>query len=194
MRRLLAFFSFIVLVSVAFPALAHHVLGRPAYSLNEDSNTPPTMQIETTIGDYFVTMMAFPAFPKPNESTRINLYAVHEKSDKPYLGQVSFSVQDDGFFAEEEELIGVQKPDDNVFRQSMVFSKEGDYLVSAQFEADGQPYRVDFPIRIGNPLPIVPISAAAGVVVLVLAAVALHKRTGRNRRRLLKDEKTGIMQ
>ncbi len=36
-------------------AAAHHVLGRPAYSLNEDSNTPPAMQAEIQIGDYLVT-------------------------------------------------------------------------------------------------------------------------------------------
>lgn len=51
----------------AIPAYAHHVLGRPAYSLNEDSNTPPSMQVETQIGDYLVNMMVFPAFPKPGE-------------------------------------------------------------------------------------------------------------------------------
>ena len=38
--------SFIVLAAVFWlssldAAVAHHVLGRPAYSLNEDSNTPP---------------------------------------------------------------------------------------------------------------------------------------------------------
>ena len=32
-------------------AAAHHVLGRPAYSLSEDSNTPPSTQAELQIGD-----------------------------------------------------------------------------------------------------------------------------------------------
>ncbi len=52
-------------LSVVDFAIAHHVLGRPNYSLNEDSNTPPSMQGEVQIGDYFVTYMAFPAFPRP---------------------------------------------------------------------------------------------------------------------------------
>ena len=31
-------------------AAAHHVLGRPAYSLNKNSNTPPGMQAGIQIG------------------------------------------------------------------------------------------------------------------------------------------------
>jgi len=46
---------------VCLPVQAHHVLGRPSYSLSEDSTTPPSMQVETQIGDYYVTYMAFPA-------------------------------------------------------------------------------------------------------------------------------------
>jgi len=59
--RLLAFL--LVLVSclcAGNEAVAHHVLGRPAYALNENSNTPPSMQLETVIGDYFVNYMVFP--------------------------------------------------------------------------------------------------------------------------------------
>ena len=50
----------IIILSV--PVQAHHVLGRPSYSLNEDSTTPPSMQVETQIGDYYITYMVFPAF------------------------------------------------------------------------------------------------------------------------------------
>ena len=62
-------FSYVVILCSVFlinDVFAHHVLGRPAYSLGADSNTPPSMQIETQIGEYYVTYMAFPAFPKPN--------------------------------------------------------------------------------------------------------------------------------
>jgi len=48
----------VLMLSIAIlteEAFAHHVLGRPTYSLNEDSNSPPRMQLETQIGDYFIT-------------------------------------------------------------------------------------------------------------------------------------------
>ena len=60
MKRFKLRFKNNVLILIGFISLlmssesfAHHVLGRPAYSLNEDSNTPPSMQVETQIGDTF---------------------------------------------------------------------------------------------------------------------------------------------
>jgi len=155
---------------------AHHVLGRPAYSLNEDSNTPPSMQVETQIGDYFVTYMAFPAFPRPNEPGRVNLYASRIDNGEPYLGQVTFTVRDDSWFGAEEEVLGVQPSDDNVYRQGFMFHEEGDYIVTARFEAGGAPYVIDFPLRIGEPMPIGPLGISVGLIVAVLVGVSLLQR------------------
>lgn len=71
---------------------AHHVLGRPSYSLGEDSNTPPSMQVETQIGEYYITYMVFPAFPKPKQPGRINLYASRIDNGKSFPGNVTFKV------------------------------------------------------------------------------------------------------
>jgi len=95
-------------------AYAHHVLGRPAYSLNEDSNTPPSMNLETRVGDYFVTAMVYPAFPRPGESGRINLYATHVDSGKPLNTGVSFKVREDSWFSQHQETLGAQVLDDTV--------------------------------------------------------------------------------
>ncbi|WJW74802.1 hypothetical protein QVG61_09855 [Thiohalobacter sp. IOR34] len=169
---------------------AHHVLGRPAYSLNEDSNTPPSMQVETQIGSYFVTYMVFPAFPRPGEPGRINLYASRIDGGEPFQGEVTFKVRDDGWFSGEEELLGVQPPDDNVFRQGFVFSEAGDYIITARFEADGEPYQIDFPLRIGDPAPVGPLGIAVGVIVAVLVGVNLvqRKRALRNKIRQAHEE------
>ncbi len=165
------------------PAYAHHVIGRPAYSLNEDSNTPPSMQVETQTGDYFITYMVFPAFPRPNEPGRINLYAKRLDNDKPFQGEVSFTVRDDSWFSKHEERIGVQKPYDNVFRQEFMFRKPGNYIITAKFEDHGVPYIIDFPLRIGAPSRIGVIGALVGAMVAVLIAVNVYRR-----RRLLKEK------
>lgn len=165
------------------PAFAHHVLGRPAYSLNEDSNTPPSMQVETQIGDYFVTYMVYPAFPKPNEPGRINLYATRIDGGTPFAGEVTFTVRDDSWFSSKEESLGVQIVDDNVYRQGFVFSEEGDYIITARFEEGGEPYIIDFPLRVGAPVAVGPLGIAIGIIVLVLLGVNLvqRKRTLRTR-------------
>jgi len=152
------------------PTPAHHVLGRPAYSLNEDSNTPPSMQVEVQIGEYLVSYMVFPAFPRPNVPGRINLYAYHLDTDEPLTGKVTFKVREDGWFADsEEEVIGTQLPDDNVYRQGFVFKEDGNYIITAAFEADNTPYLVDFPLPVGNTTPI----GLLGVVIAILGAVLL---------------------
>lgn len=166
----------LILLCFSSTAQAHHVLGRPAYSLSEDSNTPPSLQVETQIGDYFVTYMAFPAFPRANEAGRVNLHASHIDTGKPFVGKVTFKVRDDSWFSSNEEVLGVQDIDDGIYRQGFVFNKDGDYIVSAEFTSGGQPYIIDFPLRIGEPVAIGPLGLVVAVIVLVLVAVNVLQR------------------
>jgi len=169
-------FACIILVFCAENALAHHVMGRPSYSLNEDSNTPPSMQIETRIGEYFITSMVFPAFPRPNQTGRINLYASRIDNGKPFQGSVSFSVRDDSWFQSQKELIGEQPVDDNVFRQGFVFRQAGDYIITASFVANNQPYHIDFPLQVGQPSRLGLIGVAVGLMFALLIIVNITQR------------------
>ena len=172
---LMLFITILVFLLLS-PVYAHHVLGRPAYSLNEDSNTPSSIHVETQIGDYFVTYMIFPAFPRPNEPGRINLYAKRIDDSTPFEGRVSFTVQDDTWLSSEQEQLGTQSPDDNVFRQGFVFKEAGDYIITAQFVADGEPYTIDFPLRIGAKSPVGPLAIAASIILVVLIVIKLTQR------------------
>ncbi len=162
--------------SLVFPAAAHHVLGRPSYSLNEDSNTPPSMNIETQIGDYFVTAMVYPAFPRANEPGRINLYASHLDTQEPLNTGITFSVRDDSWFKTDTEKLGAQVLDDNVYRQGFEFHNDGNYIITATFQANGEPYEIDFPLRVGNPPPIGIIGIAVGLVAMLLGGVTVIQR------------------
>ncbi|MCF6361816.1 MAG: hypothetical protein L3J88_00315 [Gammaproteobacteria bacterium] len=166
----------LVQVCIVPPAVAHHVLGRPSYSLSEDSNTPPSMQVETQIGKFFVTYMVFPAFPRANEPGRVNLYATRIDSGEPYAGQVTFSVKDDRWFSSDGEILGTQPIDAGVYRQGFQFNKDGDYIITAKFEADGEPYTIDFPLTIGNTASSAPITISVIVIVLFLAGINIIKR------------------
>jgi hypothetical protein len=134
------------------------------------------MQVETQIGDYFITYMAFPAFPSPQEPGRVNLYASRIDDGTPFSGEVSFKVRDDSWFSDNEELLGIQPPDDNVFRQGFVFQNEGDYIITAEFESGDEPYIIDFPLRIGDPSPVGPLAIAAAVILIVLIGVSIVQR------------------
>lgn len=164
------------LLIISSNAIAHHVLGRPSYSLGADSNTPPSMQVETQIGEYYVTYMAFPAFPKPGESGRVNLYASRIDNGVPFNGKVSFRVRDNGLFSSKEEKLGTQDIDDGVYRQGFIFKEAGDYIVTAEFESGGEPYIIDFPLQIGDPFPIGPLGGSVFVIVVLLITVNITQR------------------
>ena len=162
-------------------AVAHHVLGRPSYSLGEDSNTPSSLQAEMRIGDYDVTYMVFPAFPKPGRPGRISLYVTRIDDGTLYAGEVAFTVRDDSWLSwiglgGGEQKIGLQSLDDGVFRQAFSFHAEGDYIISASFEAGGEPHVIDFPMRVGPPPTVGPIGIAVGLLAIVLLSVTLIQR------------------
>ena len=167
-----AFFSLLYMNAV----YAHHVLGRPAYSLGEDSNTPPSMQIETQIGEYYVTYMAFPAFPKPNQRGRVNLYASRIDNGNTFNGEVIFKVKDNSWFSSKEEILGEQKIDDGVYRQGFEFSKAGAYIITAEFESDGEPYIIDFPLQIGETDSIGPLGITVAILIFVIVGVNITQR------------------
>lgn len=174
----------VAVMGLPLSASAHHVLGRPAYSVNDDGRTPPSMQVETQIGKYFVTIMAFPAFPRPGELARVKLYATRLSNGEAFVGKVAFSVRDDvwlPWLAEKPEPIGTQMPneDDKIFTQGFVANRPGDYIVTATYESDGEPYIIDLPMRIGEVTSVAPIVLAGGGIFLVLGAVAYHKRARR---------------
>jgi hypothetical protein len=162
--------------ALSWPADAHHVLGRPSYGLNEDSNTPPSIQVETQAGAYFLNYTAFPAFPRPEEPGRIHLYVSRIDNGEPFQSRVTFEVRENSWFSSAVDVLGVQDPDDNVFRQGFLFHNTGDYIVTAQFEADGQAYSVDFPLRIGEPWPLRPVTLAIGAAVIGLVGLSLLQR------------------
>ena len=161
---------------------AHHVLGRPAYELNEDSNTPSSMHVETQIGEFFVTYMIFPAFPRPNSPGRINLYAKRIDNGTPFEGEVTFTVQDDSWLDSNRELLGTQVPDGSVFRQGFVFRDDGNYIITVRFDSDGEQYVIDFPLRVGEKSPVGPLAIFVVLLILVLISVKLFQR-----KRLLRE-------
>ena len=179
-RFVLTAFGIIALIAASTDfAAAHHVLGRPASSLNEDSNTPSAIQGDAQLGHYTVTYMVFPAFPKPGAPGRISLYV--SGGAKPFQGKVSFKVSNDTWlsklgFEAETKTLGMQAPDDHVYRQSFTFGQAGDYIISAEFEDGHEPYRLDFPLRIGDPAPIGPVGIIAVLLAVALITVSLIQR------------------
>ena len=164
-------------------SFAHHVLGRPSYNLNEDSNTPPTAQIEVLMGDYDISYTVFPAFPKPQQAGRINFHAAHIDTNKSYTGKVTFKVKDDNWFSSRSEILGIQNHDDFIFHQEFVFKDEGYYIITAEFHEGETPYTIDFPLRVGSPISLGTIGTylALALFILLLSTTLNQNRLQRIR-------------
>lgn len=183
-NKLFKVILFLLITLFSAQAIAHHVLGRPAYSLNEDSNTPPSMQVETQIGSYFITYMIYPAFPRPGERGRVNVYASRIDNGDAYDGQMKFVVKNDVIFGDEnKEVLGTQPIDDGVYRQGFVFKDNGNYIITASFESEGEPYTIDFPLQVGESSNMAPIMIALAVIIFSLITVNVLQR-----RRLMRDK------
>lgn len=189
-RRLAPWLVLPILLLLAVPwAQAHHVLGRPSYRLNEDSNTPPAIQGEVRIGEYLANYMVYPAFPKPGQPGRISFYATRADNGKPYDGKVEFWVGEDSWraslgFGHGLEKLGTQAVDDKVFRQAFAFRQAGDYLVSIRFNVAGEPHIIDFPLTVGAPpgLDLTTVLLICLALLLAAAVSLVHRRrtmTGR---------------
>ncbi|MBV1884225.1 MAG: hypothetical protein KUG82_21470 [Pseudomonadales bacterium] len=189
--KLAVLFFTMILMCIAPLSHAHHVLGRPAYSLNEDSNTPPSTLVETQVGSYFVSYMVYPAFPKANEQGRVNLYASRISDGVPYDGEVHFTISQNSalrnivnFFggantgAAEgaEEVLGSQLIDDGVYRQGFLFFKDGKYIVTARFLANGETHEVELPIRIGEASWFGPLGMIIAGIVCALIMMSLFQQ------------------
>ena len=158
------------------PAVAHHVLGRPSYGLDEHSNTPPGEQLEVTSGKYIATFMAFPAFPQPHEPARVNLYLSTFDGGDSYEGPVAFSIRKEGWFSGDEKPLGVQIVDDKVYRQSFEVSERGDYVIVARFESGKDVHVLEFPLLIGEAAVSNTLTVGAGAAVIALIVLTLMNR------------------
>ena len=49
-------------------------------------------------------------------------------------------------------------------------------MITAEFESGGEPYFIDFPLRIGDPFPVGPIGFSVGVIAFVLISVNVWQR------------------
>jgi hypothetical protein len=97
-------------------------------------------------------------------------------SGEPLNAGVAFKVRENSWFSQHTENLGAQVLDDNVYRQAFVFNHEGDYIITAEFQADGERYQIDFPLRVGEPLAIGPLGLIVAVIVILLIAVTFIKR------------------
>jgi len=157
-------------------AFAHDVPGKPSHVMSDDPNAPPSLQMESQVGQYHLTLIAFPAFLTPDETGTVNLYAMRVDDGQPFFGEVTFKVRNDSLFSSREETIGTQQIHGDHYSQDFVFEENGDYIIRAEFEADGESHAVDLPLTIGTPSSLGTIGVVIAALLIALIIVNLVQR------------------
>ncbi len=175
-RNLIFVCCVLVLVALQSFVHAHEVPGKPSHVLSDDPDAPPSLQMETESGRYLLTLTAFPASPKPGQPGTVNLYASRIDDGHPFIGEVTFEARDDGLFSDKQDTIGTQQLHGDHYSQEFVFKEAGDYVLRAEFEADGATHVVELPLTVGTPSSLGTIGAVGGAILIALVTVNLMQR------------------
>ena len=169
-------FFVVVFVTAGFwhNAEAHHILGVPHYSYEDDYPQTPVLTYRVEAGDYDVKMTGYPGKISPGERCSLHLY-IHRKSTSELLDTtVSMTVSRDRLLLADPVVYGPMEAhlDERIYKFHPHFDDEANYLIRVFFEADNEPWTIDLPLVVGEPeSPVVMLGVGIGgfLMLLVLA-------------------------
>lgn len=173
-------YTYIVAFSfaVAMPAYAHHILGIPHYSYEEDYPQTPILTYLAEAGPNEVRMTGYPGRPEPGERCSLHVYIRRLDDGTPFDGTVTMTVMRDRFFREGQIIYGPMEAaiEENVFKYYPEFKEEANYTIRIVYEAEGAPWIIDLPMVVGEPGSpwLVLGSLAAGVVLFLIVMRAIR--------------------
>ncbi len=144
-----------------------HQVNTPTYSAEK-------MTFATVAGPYSIRYQVSPGFPKPNETTHIELRLDRPDKQPPPTKNLSFTIYQRGW-------LGIGKPEvvgrltyqaDGSYRQAIVFTQPGDFFVRGATDY-GLP---DLPLRVGSGKPWQPVTTVLAYLLLLLGGITLYQK------------------
>jgi len=168
---------FVVAMFVLFPRLQevqadHFARGLPSFGLDANSRISK-QKINTQTGDYFVSFVSVPAFFQPGQSGQLDIFVKNIGNLKPFKGKISLHAYKDWTFARKIQLLGTQTVTNGHFMVNHTFSKAGNYTLEAKFGTGSQLLRLEFPLRVGQPVHLGPLFLSIVIIFVSLLGVNL---------------------
>ena len=144
-----------------------HQLNTPTYSAEK-------MTFATVAGPYSIRYQVSPGFPKPNETTHIELQLDRVDRQRPTANDLSFTIYRRGWLGiGKSEALGLLTFEaDGSYRQAIVFTHPGDFFVRGATNY-GLP---DLPLRVGSGNPWQPVTTVLAYLLLLLGGITLYHR------------------
>ncbi|MDA0321643.1 MAG: 4Fe-4S binding protein [Verrucomicrobia bacterium] len=164
----------IVISFLGSSAAAHHILGIPHYSYDEDYPQTPVLTYKAEAGAYDVKMTGYPGKPAPGDRCSIYIYVNHRDTGAVFEKALTFTALEKRWLGKDEVVYGPMPAelDQAVFKFYPQFDAESEYMLRVEFEAEGEPWIIELPMVVGEPgSPIFVLGGVASGVVLFLVII-----------------------
>jgi hypothetical protein len=178
--------AILVVLALAAPAHAHHILGIPHYAYDDQYPQTPVLTYRVEAGEHEVKMTGYPGVPQPGDQTSLHVYIRRLDTGSPFDGPVTLAVLEDRLLQSDPVVYGpiTARQQEAVYKFYPRYATEANYLVRIEYEAAGAPWTIDLPIVVGepgSPWTVLGGVAAASVVFLVVIRAIRIKRARRGR-------------
>ncbi len=158
----------LLLLGLAVPAQAHHILGIPHYAYEDQYPQTPVLTYLVQRDDFEVKMTGYPGVPQPGEPSSLHVYIKRISTVRPFPGGVTMTITRDRMIGEDPVIYGPvrAKLEDSVYKFFPRFDDEANYNVRIEFSGDSTPWTIELPMVAGDPGS--PVTVVAGIAVGVL--------------------------
>jgi Pyruvate/2-oxoacid:ferredoxin oxidoreductase delta subunit len=132
-------------------AHAHHIMGIPHYSYDENYPQAPVLKLVETVGSLELQLTSFPGNPQPGDRTEIHVYVVTSTSRRLYTQPLTATIYRVGLLGREEVFRKKTTLLENVFKFYPTFVDEGNYEVTLSFADETGTSTLTFPMVVGEP-------------------------------------------
>lgn len=170
---------------VATVADAHHILGLPHYSYQENYPQVPTLEYPATAGPYDVLMTSYPGRPVPGEAATICFYIKDRQTTRPYETPVTVRVLRTATFGANTVVHppATHRPFDNQHKYTVTFPADAEYIVELTMDVEGRPETIPFLVVVGQPTATtsIVVSILVGLAAFLVVVRAIKKKRQRRR-------------
>ena len=157
---------------------AHHILGIPHYSYDEDYPQTPVLTYRVDMGPHEIKMTGYPGKPLPGEQCTLHVYIKNLKDDSLFDGPVEMTVMQDKMIGADPIVYGPVEArlEESIYKFYPLFKEESNYLVRISYHAEGVPMIIDLPIVAGEPgSPLALLgSIVVGVIIFLVVVRAVR--------------------
>ena len=163
---------------------AHHILGLPHYSYQENYPQVPTLEYPAVSGPYDILMTSYPGKPTPGEAANVAFYVKNRDTGEPYDRPLTVRVLRTYTFGSNSELVPATKvrPFDKTHKLTVTFPDDGEFVVELSLQVEGQLEVIPFLLVAGEPTSAMSVLIAVGVGLVVFFVVVRAVRIKRARR------------